>query len=100
VQQGPVPQVVAARDGGWVRIVRADQRVVEMQGARVVGDSIVGIGGSPPRHIAVATADVRRIEARRVDALRTGALTVGVAVAVSALVVLAAIVFVFGDPDY
>ena len=100
VQQGPAPQVVAQRGEGRLRIVLKDQSVVELVGARVVGDSIVGIGGSPPRHLAGATADVQRIDAQRVDPVRTGALTVGVVVAAIAVAAIAVYALVFGDPDY
>jgi hypothetical protein len=100
VQPGPAPQVVAQRGEGRLRLVLKDQSVVELVGARVVGDSIVGIGGSPPRHVAVATADVQRIDAQRVDPVRTGALTVGVVVAAIAVAAIAVYVLVFSDPDY
>ena len=100
VQPGPTPQVVAQRGEGRLRVVLEDQSVVELVGARVVGDSIVGIAGSPPRRVAVATADVRRIDAQRVDPVRTGALAVGVVVTAIAVAAIAVYALVFGDPDY
>ena len=99
-QRGPAPQVVAARGGGRLRIVRQDQSVVELTEARVVGDSIVGLDGSTLRHAAVATADVQWIGTRRVDVAQTGALIVGVVAALAVVAYFAVIRPVFGNPNY
>jgi hypothetical protein len=99
-QPGPVPRVAAASRGDRLRIVRNDDRVVEIADARLVGDSIVGSGGTPPGRIAIAVADVRRVEARRPDALLTTALVVGVVVASIPLAYIAFVRPIFSDPNY
>lgn len=77
-QSSPVPDVVASRNGrGLVRVLRHDGGVTVLANARVVGDSIVGTAGNPPRHQAVALANVERIETRRTDAMETGVLVFG-----------------------
>jgi hypothetical protein len=99
-EKGPAPQVVAARGGGRLRIVRQDQSVVELVEARVVGDSIVGLDGSSLRHVAVATSDVLWIGTRRVDVAHTAALAVGVVAAFAVVAYFAVIRPVFGNPRY
>jgi hypothetical protein len=99
-QHAPAPQVVAARGGGRLRIVRQDQSVVELVEARVAGDSIVGLDGGSLRHAAVATADVQWIGTRRVDVVQTGALIVGVVAAFAVVAWFAVIRPVFGNPNY
>ena len=99
-QRGPAPQVVAARGGGRVRIVRQDQSVVELVEARVVGDSIVGLDGSSLRRVSVATTDVLWIGTRRVDLAHTAAVTAGVALLLAAIAYFAVIRPVFGNPKY
>ena len=89
-QTAPAPEVVSAQGSGTVRVIRHDQSTIVMRHPQVVGDSIVGEAGSPPRHVAVATADVERIDVRRVSASRTGGLTVGVLLVVGIVTVAAA----------
>lgn len=89
-QTAPAPEVVSAQGSGTVRVLRRDQSSVLIWHPQVVGDSIVGMAGSPPRHVAVATADVERIDVRRVNATRTGGLTLGVLLAVGIVTVAAA----------
>jgi hypothetical protein len=91
-QTAPAPQVVAAQSDGSVRVLRRDQSTLVLRHPQVVGDSIVGDAGDPPRRVAVATADVQRLEVRRVSAVRTGGLGIGVLVAVTCVAVVAATV--------
>jgi hypothetical protein len=77
-QNGPPSEVVPANTASRLRIVRHDRSTLELREARVVGDSIVGQAGDPPVRVAVALADVERIDARRTSAARTGGLTLGV----------------------
>lgn len=93
--------------GRSVQVTRADGGVYTLIEARVQGDSLVGRyagrvpAGYSPR-VALALADVRRVEARRVDLARTAGAVVGSAVVV-ALAALGALVVVvlthggFGD---
>jgi len=76
-QTGPALQVVARHERGPVRVVRNDGSVLVLRTPSVVGDSLVGVGGSPPRRTSVALADVKRVDARELDPLKTGGATVG-----------------------
>jgi hypothetical protein len=77
-QTSPAPEIVARQQGrGVLRIARKDGSVLELRSPRVMGDSIVGIGGSPPRRTGVALADVERIQRRGFSASRTGGLVLG-----------------------
>src|SRR5215218_8164780 len=82
-QTAPAPQVIAARNGRTVRIMCRYCGIYEMSNAVIVGDSIVGSVGRPPRRAAVAVADVERIEVRRVNALETAGLAAATYAAVS-----------------
>lgn len=95
-QTAPAPEVVAAHGEGAVRIVRHDQSVLVLRHPQVVGDSIVGEAGDPPRRVSVATADVQRVEVRKVSAARTGGLSVGVLILVTVVAVAAATAAVLG----
>ncbi|HYH82584.1 MAG TPA: hypothetical protein VEX86_22525 [Longimicrobium sp.] len=78
-QTAPAPEVVARSQGREpVRIVRTDASVLVLRSPRVVGDSIEGEAGSPPRLTRVALADVRRVETRGANAMKTGGLVFAV----------------------
>jgi hypothetical protein len=88
---------VAANGGHELRVTGRDHAVYHIRGATVVGDSIVGTTGSPGTRVAVAMADVQRIDARKVSGVRTGALTVGAIVLVSVVAIAAATAALLGD---
>jgi hypothetical protein len=97
-QTTPAPRVVEQMNGrGTVRIVRRDQSVMVLSSPQVVGDSIVGTTGDPPRRATVAVADVQRIDTRRVSATKTGGLAIGTIVLVSVVAVAAAVAALLGD---
>lgn len=99
-QPSPAPDAVVSRNGrGLVRVLRRDQGVTVLANARVVGDSIVGTAGNPPRHDAVALADVERIEIRGTDALETGAVVFGALAVAATFVALAAVARGVGGCD-
>jgi CubicO group peptidase (beta-lactamase class C family) len=89
-QTAPAPQVVTANANGTVRVTRHDQSVLVLRHPQVVGDSIVGDAGNPPRRAAIAMADVDRIDARKVSAAKTGGLSLGVIVVGTILLIGAA----------
>jgi hypothetical protein len=95
-QTAPAPEVIAAHGNASVRIVRRDQSTIELRHPQVVGDSIVGEAGDPPRRVAVATADVERVDVRKVSAARTGGLSVGVLLVVAIVAVGAATAALLG----
>jgi len=95
-QDGPAPQVLAGQHGE-VRVTRHDHAVYRLRDATVVGDSIVGTSGSPGERVAIAVADVERIDARKVSAVKTGAATIGVLAVVSVIAVAAAVAAFLGD---
>jgi hypothetical protein len=97
--QEPVPQVIAKPGEGRVRLYRGDGSTLEMRYAHIVGDSLVGEGGTPSRRVTIATADVSRVDTRGVDAVRTAALTAGVILAAAGAVLLA-VISVMNDPNY
>ena len=77
-QVSPAPEVVARQHGrGSVRVLRRDGSVLVLQTPEVVGDSIVGVGGTPPRRTGVALADVERIDRRGFSPAKTGGLVAG-----------------------
>lgn len=83
-QSSPAPEVVARQHGrGSVRVLRQDGSVMVLQTPSVVGDSIIGVAGDPPRRTGVALADVQRIDRRGFSPARTGGLVVGYFVVVS-----------------
>jgi len=68
----PAPEVVARQHGrGSVRVLRRDGSVLVLRTPSVVGDSIIGVGGSPPRRTSVALADVERVETRGFSPAKT-----------------------------
>ncbi|HEX8906250.1 MAG TPA: hypothetical protein VF771_15480 [Longimicrobiaceae bacterium] len=95
-QTAPAPEVVAAHGNGSVRVLRRDMSTIELRNPQVLGDSIVGEAGDPPRRAAIAIADVQRIDVRRVSATRTGGLTLAVLVVASAVAVVAVLAAVLG----
>ena len=92
-QASPAPEVVARQHGrGSVRVLRRDGSVLILQTPSVVGDSIIGVGGDPPRRTGVALADVQRVDRRGFSPAKTG----GLVVAYFAVVSLIAIGAVLG----
>ncbi|HVE78157.1 MAG TPA: hypothetical protein VNA89_04830 [Gemmatimonadaceae bacterium] len=75
-----------------VRITRMDGSTMVLEHPRVVGDSVVGDVGDPPRRAAVALSDVQRMDVRRVSLLRTGGLALGVGAAALGVAFIALIV--------
>jgi hypothetical protein len=64
--------------GGPVRVTRTDGSRVLLDSVTITADSIVGRGhGGARARVALAAADVRRVEARRADPMATVALVVG-----------------------
>lgn len=79
-----------------LRITLKSGEQIELQQARMSGDSLIGeirpTPNEPPVRFAVTLADVRRIEDRKVSTVRTVALVVGLtgAAALAALLIVAA----------
>lgn len=79
----------AVAGGGPVRLTLADGTTLVLSGARVIGDSVVGDVGTPPRRAAVALADVHNVQAvgeRRSRRGRPSALAVAATAAVATVV--------------
>ena len=96
-QTAPAPQAIQANASGTVRVTRKDQSMLVLRHPSVVGDSIVGDAGDPPRRTSVALADVERVDARKVSATRTGGLGLGVIVVTLAVATVAALAAVLGS---
>jgi hypothetical protein len=92
---GTVPAAVA-RDRP-VRVLRTDASTLELAHPQVVGDSIVGETGTPPRRTAVALADVQRLDEPRVSAAGTGGLLLGGAALLFPVAGVATMVAVLGS---
>ncbi|HEX8904796.1 MAG TPA: hypothetical protein VF771_08150 [Longimicrobiaceae bacterium] len=91
-QHAPAPEVVARQHGrGSVRVQRRDGSVLVLETPSVSGDSIIGVGGTPPRRTSVALADVERIDRRGFSPVKTGGLVVGYFVVISLLAMGAAL---------
>jgi hypothetical protein len=77
---------------GRVQVVRTDSTRLELDSARLVGDSLVGVaagasaGDDPPRTMGVALSQVNQAAVREPDPLRTAGL-VALVLALLALVV-------------
>lgn len=85
--------MVARQHGrGSVRVTRRDGSVIVLHSPEVVGDSIIGVGGTPSRRTGVALADVERVDRRGFSPVKTGGLVVGY----FAIITLIAIGAVFG----
>jgi hypothetical protein len=61
-----------------IRITRTDGRMLVLEHAQVVGDSLFGEAGDPPRSVALAMGEITRMERQKVSAGRTVGLTLGV----------------------
>ena len=96
-QTAPEPQVVAQANGrGAIRVFRKDGSVVIIRQPTVSGDSIVGVGDTPTRRVAVATADVERIDSRGFSPTPPGGLVVGY-LAIAFLVAVGAAIAALGN---
>jgi hypothetical protein len=62
---------------GRTRIERSDGTTMIMRGPRLVGDSVVGTHERTSARVALASADVRRIEVEQIDRGRTAAAGAG-----------------------
>ena len=69
-----------------VRVERTDGSTVPMLGARIVGDSIVGVWAGSSSRAAVAVADARRIHAYQLSGDRTILAVVGIGAGVGFVV--------------
>ncbi|CAN5279441.1 hypothetical protein BH20GEM2_BH20GEM2_20380 [soil metagenome] len=77
-----------------VRVTRTDRSVLVIQQPTVRNDSIVGFADEGTTPVAVATADVERVETRKVSAKRTAGLGLGIGAGVIAVLgILTAIAF-------
>jgi hypothetical protein len=70
---GGGPALLAA--GQPVRVKLADGSALTLSNAQVIGDSLVGETDEPPRRLAVAVADVRRVEQQELSRGRTAVAT-------------------------
>jgi hypothetical protein len=95
-QTSPAPDVIAAQPGRTMRVIRRDHSTLVLANPQVVGDSLVGTAGNPPQRVAVATADVQRIDTRSMNAWKTGGLVMGTLLVVSAVAVAAAVAALLG----
>ena len=73
VELGPTREFV----NGRTRIERTDGTIMIMRGPRLVGDSVVGTHERTSARVALATADVRRLEVEEVSRGRTALVGVG-----------------------
>ena len=62
---------------GRTRIERTDGTTMIMRGPRLVGDSLVGTHEHTSARVALASAEVRRMEVQQIDRGRTAVVGVG-----------------------
>lgn len=88
------PGAVVQENPQSVRVTRTDKSVLVIQQPSLRNDSIVGVADDGTTPVAVATADVERVETRKVSAKRTAGLGLGIgAGAITVLGILTAIAF-------
>jgi hypothetical protein len=80
-RQEPVGQVAPHAFPQGVNLTLTDGRVIPLSRARLVADSVTGLGPGE-RPVSVATAEVASWEQRRFRPLRTAGLVVGAVVVV------------------
>jgi hypothetical protein len=66
----PAPTVQRTLEGP-VRVTRADQYAIVLDPAEVIGDSIFGVSKPGRKRVAIALADVLRVEQYREDVIGT-----------------------------
>jgi len=71
-----------------VRVTRTDHSVLVLDGAQVVGDSLVGSAAAA--RVAVALRDIERVDERKPSPLRTTGLVLGIVVGTLALLAVVA----------
>jgi len=97
-QHTPAPAPAASRAlHDPIRVTRNDGYAIELTGAEVRGDSIIGLERASHRRVSLALADVRAAEARRVDVLHSALTGVGVAATVFSAGVLALLAILSSD---
>jgi hypothetical protein len=98
-QTSPAPrEVVAQQHGrGYVRVVKRDGSALVLQTPSVQGDSIVGVGGNPPRLTGVPLAEVQRVDVRGFSPAKTSGLAVAGLALVALLALWASIVVIYRD---
>ncbi|MEO6526264.1 MAG: hypothetical protein ABIP93_06540 [Gemmatimonadaceae bacterium] len=85
----------AVAGGRLVRVTLSNGMEVMLSSSRVIGDSLVGDAGSPPRRLALATSEIRSVEERGGSGKRSALLGVGIGIGVGALVAVVAAVATF-----
>ena len=73
IELGPTREFV----NGRMRIERTDGTSMIVRGPRVVGDSVVGTHERTSARVALASADVRRMEVEQIDRGRTAVVGAG-----------------------
>jgi len=73
VELGPTREFV----NGRTRIERTDGTTTIIRGPRLVGDSVVGTHERTSAHVALASADVRRMEVKQISRGRTAVVGAG-----------------------
>lgn len=95
-EQGrPQPTVQRTLDGP-VRITRGTGDSILLDPAQVIGDSIFGVSKADGSRVAIALADVARVEQQRENVIAT--LAIGAVIAAGAFV--AYTIRVLNDPNY
>ena len=88
----------ALAGGRAVRLTLKSGATVELSGARVEGDSVIGdLATTPPSRAAVAVSDVQTVDERRVSGTRSVALGLGATAGVVLIATVVAVIAVLGS---
>jgi hypothetical protein len=85
-QPGPPSQVVERYPGKSLRVTRSGGASIEVNGPRIIGDSLLGYSGASRAPVAIPLSDIMTVEMLRTSAGRTALLVA----AVGATVILVA----------
>lgn len=87
-RQDTSPQTaVAAAGSGPIRVSRTDHSVIELKGASIVNDSLIGYATADKSNdrVAIPLTEVASVSKREVDAGRTAGLAAGTVIGLIAL---------------
>lgn len=84
-QRMPVDELVSEKEPKKVRVTQANDYVVDLKSPRIDGDSLIGFSENDTR-IAIALADVKRIQIRTVNPVATTLLVAGLGITLLAVI--------------
>jgi len=81
------------KERGPVRVTKADGKTLVLTDIEVADDTLIGYTGEPPQRVAIAFADVKKLEKKGFSASRAAELYRDYLIGVIALAGLAMVIF-------